>query len=121
MLTGQALQAAAVELARAGMRPSLIAEHLGRNPATVSAALSHARAAGADVPRYPPGKPGPEAAARTQAQRDQMVALARGGHPPREVGAIVGRSAAHVSQQLFRLRRAGVDAPRTRPGRRGPD
>ena len=61
MLKGPHLQAAAVELARAGVRPVLIAEVLGRKATTVCAALSHARTAGVDVPRYAPGKPGPKA------------------------------------------------------------
>lgn len=69
VLKGKALQAAAIELAQAGIRPLMIAETLGRRATTISSALSHARAAGIDVPRYPAGDPGPEAAARTQAGR----------------------------------------------------
>ena len=117
MLKGQALTTAAVELAQAGTRPGRIAEILGRKATTIGAALSHARAAGIDVPLYPPGKPSPEAAARTKARRDALADLSRAGHPPREVAEIIGRTPEYVSQRLYRLRRAGLEIPRAGPGR----
>ena len=117
MLKGKAMQGAAVDLARSGMRPGLIAETLGRKSTTICAALSHARAAGANVPLYKPGKPGPKAAARSQARHKALVDLVRAGHPPREVAEIVGRSPAYVSQRLYRLRLSGMEVPRSGRGR----
>ncbi len=117
MLKGRALTRAAVDLAQAGTRPTVIAEILGRKPTTICAALSHARAAGVEVPRFSPGKPGPEAAARTQACRDALADLARDGHSPRAVAVIVGCTPAYVSQQLFRMRRAGLEIPSSGRGR----
>ncbi len=117
MLRGRELQAAAVELAKSGMRPTLIAETLNRKQTTICAALSHARADGVDVPRFSPGKPGPAVAARMQARRQALVDLSRAGHPPREVAEIFGCTPAHVSQQLFRMRKAGHEIPRSGRGR----
>ena len=119
MLKRKALTAAAIELAQAGVRPGGIAETLGRKPSTIGAALSHARAAGIDVPRFSPGKPGPEAAARTHACRDALADLARAGHPPRVVAVIVGCTPASVSRKLYRLRLAGMEIPRSSSGRPG--
>ena len=121
VLKGRALQAAAVEFAQAGMRPSLIAEVFGRKPTTICAALSHARAAGVDVPRFSPGKPSPKAAARMQTRRQALADLSRAGHPPREVAAILGTTSESVSRKLYRLRLAGVEIPRNGPGRPRPD
>ncbi len=117
MLKGQALTQAAVDLARAGMRPVLIAEVLGRKATTVCAALSHARAAGTDVPLFSPGKPGLKAAARVQARRDALVDLVHSGHPPREIAAMIGTTPASVSRRLYRMRRSGVEVPRSGRGR----
>ncbi len=117
MLKGKVMQDAAVELARSGMRPSLIAETLNRRATTISAALSHARAAGVDVPRYTPGKPGPKATAGAQARRDALADLSRAGHPPRVVAAIVGQTPEYVSQRLYRMRLAGMEVPRSGRGR----
>ena len=121
MLKGQAMTQAAVDLARTGIRPTLIAEILNRKPTTISAALSHARAAGSDVPLFSPGKPSPKTADRTQARRDAMVDLVKAGHPPRQVAAMIGTTPASVSRKLYRMRLAGVDVPRSGRGRPGAD
>lgn len=120
LLRGADLRAAAVRLALEGLRPAEIAIRLGHKAATVSAALSNARALGLYVPCTPPGYlPGAPTSRRAAgALRHQaMAALVAQGLSAREVAERMGTTPSSVSSTLCRMRASGVPVPVGRPGR----